>query len=64
MVKLIFSDAKARAEFNTDTERVMSQFDLSNIERKAVLASRARLGLVSGNSAVLNYETGILYNWN
>jgi hypothetical protein len=63
MVNYIFSNGKARSEFQTNPEKVMAEFDLSDNERKAILASHAKLGLVSGGSATLASEIGALDSW-
>lgn len=63
MTKLIFSDAKTRSDFETNPEKVMTGFNLSESERKSILISITRLGLVSGNSIALSNEIGAFDNW-
>jgi len=64
LVKKIFSDEKTKAQFLKDPESVLSQFSLTEQEKKAVLNTHARLGLVTSDSpqleAVLD-PTGMWY---
>jgi predicted RNA-binding protein (virulence factor B family) len=63
MTTLIFSDSKVRAEFKSNPEKVAARFNLSKSERKSVLTSQTRLGLVSGNSIALSNEIGAFDSW-
>ncbi len=53
LIKNIFSDEKSKAEFMSDPDSVLSRFSLTEEEKKAVLATHAKLGLVTGNSQQL-----------
>ena len=53
MVKKIFSDEKTKSEFLSSPESVIGRYDLTDQERKAVLATHARLGLVASSSGEL-----------
>ena len=50
LVKKIFSDEKTKSQFIADPGSVISQYDLTEPEKRAVLATHANIGLVSGNS--------------
>jgi hypothetical protein len=63
VVKRIFSDESTKAKFLADPASVLSQFRLKAGEKKAVLATHAKLGLVDGNSSVLQAEIGPMYWW-
>ncbi len=53
LVSKIFSDKDTRAEFLKDPESVISRFSLSEQEKRAVLRTHAKLGLVTGDSIQL-----------
>ncbi|MBN1190438.1 MAG: hypothetical protein JXA46_11845 [Dehalococcoidales bacterium] len=53
LVKRIFSDNKTRQQFIANPESVISRFELTDQEKRAVLDTHAGMGLVSGNSAQL-----------
>lgn len=58
MVKKIFSSEETKSQFVSDPDSIISQFELSETEKKSVLVTHAKLGLVSGNSnqiRVLDY---------
>jgi hypothetical protein len=63
LVKKIFSDEKAKSQFIADPESIISRFDLTDQERKAVLTTHARLGLVTSGSTQLTSTIGPLANW-
>ncbi len=50
LVKKIFQDEKTRLQFESDPDSVLAQFSLTEQEKKAVLATHAKLGLVTGGS--------------
>ncbi len=52
LVKNIFSSEETKAQFMSDPNSAISKFDLSESEKKAVLATHAKLGLVTGNSTL------------
>lgn len=53
LVAKIFSDEKTKLQFESDPEAVMSQFMLTEQEKKAVMKTHANLGLVTSNSTQL-----------
>ena len=52
-VKKIFSDEKTRKEFESNPDKVLSQFNLTEREKKAVLTTNAKIGLATSNSMAL-----------
>ena len=63
LVKRIFSDEKSKAEFISNPEAVIAQFDLTDQEKKAVLNTHAKLGLVTGDSQQLEAVIEPLLHW-
>ena len=53
LVKKIFGDEKTRLQFMSNPDSVLAQFTLTEQEKKAVLNTHAKLGLVTGNSQQL-----------
>ena len=53
LVKKIFGDEKTKLQFESDPDSVLAQFNLSEQEKKAVLNTHARLGLVTSGSPQL-----------
>jgi hypothetical protein len=53
LVKKIFGDEKTKDQFLKDPGSVLAQFNLTEQEKKAVLSTHARLGLVTSNSQQL-----------
>lgn len=47
MVGKIFGDKEAREEFAREPEKVVAKYRLTEAEKRAVLATHARLGLVT-----------------
>lgn len=58
VVKKIFSDSKTKAQFMKDPESVLARFTLTEPEKKAMLTTHAKLGLVGSDSAQLQAELG------
>lgn len=58
LIKRIFSDEKTKLQFESDPDSVLVQFSLTEQEKKAVLSTHAKLGLVTGDSQQL--ETTIV----
>lgn len=50
LVKKIFSDEKTRLQFESDPDSVLAQFALTEQEKKAVLNTHLKLGLVTSGS--------------
>ena len=63
LVSSIFSDERARAEFEIDPEKTMSRFELTESEKRAVLATRMRLGLVTAGGPKLDEVIGPISVW-
>ena len=63
LVKKVFRDEKTKAEFISNPNEVMSRFSLSEEERKAVLTTQARLGLVTEGSQQLDTTVGPMVIW-
>ena len=53
LVKKIFGNEETKKHFLKDPDSVMSHFNLTEPEKKAVLKTQARLGLVTTGSAQL-----------
>jgi len=63
VVKGIFSDEGTRAKFLSDPAKFLSQFRLTSEEKKAVLTTHGKLGLVNGDSSVLQAEIAPMIWW-
>jgi hypothetical protein len=63
LVSSIFSDDKARVEFEEDPEKVMSRFELTAHEKKAVMTTHMRLGLVTAGSTKFTSTIGPMATW-
>ena len=53
LVKKIFSNEEAKKQFISDPDSVISQYSLTEQERRAVLSTHAKLGLVTSDSTQL-----------
>ena len=56
LVKRIFGDEKTRLQFESDPDSVLAQFNLTDQEKKAVLKTHAKLGLVTSGSQLAALE--------
>ena len=63
LVSKIFGDKETREEFVKDPESVISRFSLTEQEKRAVLSTHARLGLVTGDSIQLEKTIGPTSMW-
>lgn len=63
LVKKIFSNEATKAEFRCNPEAFISKFSLSETEKKAVLASYARTGLVTADGIQLQSSVGPMGAW-
>jgi hypothetical protein len=63
LISSIFSDETARAEFESDPEKAMSRFALTESEKKAVVTTRMRLGLVTAGGPKLDEVIGPISVW-
>lgn len=64
LVKKIFSDEATKSQFMSDPDSVISRFSLTETEKKAMLVTHAKLGLVTGNSSQLEAALKPTYSWN
>lgn len=53
LVNKIFNDEKTRQQFESNPDSVFAQFNLTEQEKKAVLNTHTKLGLVTSNSPQL-----------
>lgn len=58
LVKKIFSDEKTKQQFISNPEGILSQFSLSEQEKRAVLSAHAKIGLVTSDSGQLEAVIG------
>ena len=63
LVKRVFADEQTRTEFMSDPGSVMSRFELTDSEKKAVMATRMKLGLVTEGSVQMDEVIGPLAVW-
>ena len=63
MIKKIFSDEKTKSQFMASPESVISSYSLTETERKAVLCTQARLGLVTASSNGDGGVVGPMATW-
>jgi hypothetical protein len=63
-IKKIFNDEKTRRQFESNPDSVLSQLSLTEQEKKAVLSTHAKLGLVNGNSQQLEAVLDPTGQWN
>jgi hypothetical protein len=63
LVSKIFGDKETREEFIKDPNSVIARFSLTEQEKKAVLNTHARLGLVTGDSIQLEKTVGPTVMW-
>jgi hypothetical protein len=50
LVKKIFNDEKTKQQFMSDPDSVLSQFTLTDQEKRAILSTYSKLGLVTSPS--------------
>ena len=50
LIKKLFGDEQARSEFKADPNRVISRYALTEEEKRAVLATHSRMGMVTTGS--------------
>ncbi len=63
LVKKIFGDEETKHKFLKDPASVLAQFTLTEQEKKAVLNTHAKLGLVTSNSPQLEAAIAPTTNW-
>ena len=64
LVKKIFSEEKTKSEFMSDPDSFLSQFTLTDQEKRAVLNTHAKLGLVTSGSQQLEAALSPTMDWN
>ncbi len=64
LVKKIFGDEKTRLQFESDPDSVLARFSLTEEEKKAVLNTYAKLGLVTSDSLQLEAALNPTQEWN
>jgi len=64
LIKKIFSDEESRTQFIANPDSVLSKFPLTEDEKKAVLTTHGRLGLVTSGSAQLEAAIEPMLWWN
>jgi hypothetical protein len=62
LIKTIFSNEQTKSQFMTNPDSVLSRFDLTEEEKRAVLSTHARLGLVT-DSVQLEESIGPMGFW-
>ena len=63
LVKKIFGDEKTKSEFMSNPDSVLSRFSLTKQEKRAVLNTHARLGLVTSDSQQLEAVLDPMGEW-
>jgi hypothetical protein len=61
LVKKIFGDEKTKQQFMSNPESVLSQFALTEQEKKAVMTTHAKIGLATADSGQL--EAALKPTW-
>jgi hypothetical protein len=63
LVKKIFSDEKTKQQFMSNPESVLSQFKLTEQEKRAVIATHAKMGMVTSDSPQLEAALKPTTDW-
>lgn len=63
LVKKIFSDEQTKQKFLKDPDSVLAQYNLTEQEKRAVLSTHAKMGLVTSDSQQLEAVFGPLGGW-
>lgn len=63
LVKKIFNDEETKHQFMSNPDSVLSQFELTDQEKRAVMKTYAKLGLATSNSQQLEKNIGPLDFW-
>ena len=63
LIKRIFSDEKTKLQFESDPDSVLAQYSLTEQEKKAVLSTHAKLGLVTSGSPQLEATLNPTWDW-
>lgn len=62
-VNTIFNDEKTRLQFESNPDSVLSKFNLTKQEKKAIIKTHAKLGLVTSNSPQLEAAIDPTSTW-
>jgi hypothetical protein len=63
LVKTIFDDKETRLEFESNPDKVLSRFKLTEEEKKAVLKTHAKMGFAVTNSQQLEAALDPTWTW-
>jgi hypothetical protein len=63
LIKKVFGDERTKTEFISDPNSVMSRFSLTEEEKKAVLVTYSKIGLVTAGSQQLDTVVGPMVIW-
>jgi hypothetical protein len=63
LVKKIFGSEEAKLQFMSDPESVLSQYSLTEQEKKAVLRMHAKVGVVTSSSPQLEATLDPAVDW-
>jgi hypothetical protein len=63
LVKKVFGDEKTKLQFLSNPESVISNYDLTEQEKRAVLVTHAKLGLITPDSQQLEEAFGPNSTW-
>ena len=63
LVKKIFGDEKTKLQFESNPDSVLAQFDLTEREKKAILTTHAKVGLVTSDSPALEAALDPTASW-
>ena len=63
LIHAIFSNEKTRQQFQSDPDSILSQYDLTELEKKAVLNTHSKLGLVTSDSQQLEAALDPTTSW-
>jgi hypothetical protein len=63
LVKKIFSDEKTKQQFMSNPESVLSRFSLTKQEKRAVLSTYTKMGLIASDSPQLEATLAPQSGW-
>ena len=62
-VKKVFGDEKTKLEFESNPDKVLARFNLTEQEKKAVLNTHAKVGFATSNSPALEAALDPTATW-
>ena len=62
-VKRIFSDEETKQRFISNPDTFLSEFDLTEPEKRAILLTHANLGVITADSPQLGATVKANYEW-